>query len=1727
MKSILMTAAALGLALSSSAGSDWTEAAWTYLMTKAYSPKTHLLYDYRVGDADDAHVKCLPSPEDIRQQFPVPTGWGTGMEDSVLNGSPLLMAGMLRFDRTGRPEDLATVREILAGLFLCGEIGKTPGFLARSVSPADGASYYLNSSRDQYTLYIYALWRYFQWPQATEAERDRIRKILVNIAAFAERTVTPENDFSLTRDDGGPAIVCKMWTATPGVDQCPTAKRADYGRIDPSEIQRLVEIYAAAFAVSGDRHWREKELEIADAAMEMGFGRVEPSIHGFVLFQWQVSLRLLHDCETDPVRKATYLKLMNRVCDISGTCLARSRAACEKVGFDFSASGDDWRERKFVYLGARAWTDGVPAPIGGYRYLQPQFADPFLGVHMALREAAEPVLVMLLCPGRDIPADRWELMDRVYRSIDFARFHGVAGPCHALFAEELLRRDGKRTDRSDWRRQLPRPVFDEKPELIELYDKAWEIAHTRIDTIPGLPAPRYMDEAHQSDRIWIWDTCFMVHFCKYCPQEFPGIESLENFYDVMLAEDRRPLPKVRGNRWCGENEGKMLDFFIHHPDNPPLFAWTEYVYALQTGDRARLEKIYGEKRWLQRWYDLFENFDPAASQPHGSWAKVMAKRTPDGFRWGGCSSGMDNTPRGRPGAKAECAFFRCPNNPDLLWVDALAQQGLSALSLSRIAELLGRTDEAKEWKAKYEAVKAKVNALYWDEADGFYYDILAGDRSKCKVPTMASYWPLLAEMPDAGRSSRMIEKLADPAWFGGFVPTPSLARHDADFVPDGGYWRGSIWLPTTYMAVKAADANGRPDVARTVARGIVDHMYGTFAAVEPHTIWECYSPTEQKPACSARTRKFVKTDFCGWSALGPISLFIEDVIGVKQANAFENTLVCDFDRHPKGRVGVENYRFGTVVCSVIATEREIVVTSNAGFTLIADGRSWSVREGRNVFARSRTGVVYGARDITVDERAVTLAPDGERLAVPDIAESGAWRMKNYEDKLKFEFDRTVDGLKAVCISGPTSTCDNAWLLRSPRISLPHGGEFILSLKRTSRQFFVAQAPRDRYREWVSAIWWYDATGKELEPTPLKIDSYPGSALSQRFFKGTVPENAVAFEIGFGNNNPCVLKPGDSLSFADVTFALVSADDRRRCRRCGSFESEVRRGGRVSWQAETPKGTSVAFQVAAGDDPVAALGAPFVGPDGTGDTFYDKPFGVKRPFLRWKAFLRSEDGRVSPSLRGVRVGDCLECDWSLRGDSLKPRVTFLGETPTTNVFAEVKLSVSDTDSFYLPETFRAFVDGKDVTTDFVRSGETYVLRPRAVPWTTGLHEVRVTAGDCHGNLGDVKTYFFIGEPVKAPRVTLRDDGMTLIDGKPFFPLGLYGLRKHVRNGNDLDRAVRECKEAGFNMVQSYKRATMKEFLAAAEKYGLKTFYETRLPDARLVDWVRHSPAVIAWYIGDDTFWHETPEELMGYDAAVKAVAPLRLTTQASGAWAETPSPRYADYVEGTDTFLPEIYPVQGPAGSELHRRCVATVIRDMKAVCRAQRQHGGNVPRSCWPIIQDFRGWSTSWSEFPTREELYGMTFAAICNGAQGLTWYTYEPGERDRQFDRYGENQGCASTPERWAVMRELVLRLNALLPVLEARTPVQPPPPEVLSGPRCDLLGNRSVSSLCKRTGNEVYVFAVNSTDEPVTARLQVPYAASCGEALWESRSVAARDGALTETFGPFGVHVCRFAVR
>lgn len=529
---------------------------------------------------------------------------------------------------------------------------------------------------------------------------------------------------------------------------------------------------------------------------------------------------------------------------------------------------------------------------------------------------------------------------------------------------------------ANWREAIPMPVCDAHPEYGELYLKAWELAHAHIKHIPGMPQDPYMDEAFCATQLWIWDSCFMSLFCKYARDVFPGVETLRNFYEVLHGGKRLPkiITPADEPAWVGAPVGEPYEIQVHIADNPPLFAWAEVENARMSGDAVHVRELLSSGV-LQRHYAWIESLRgerdaaaccsadqlgaerdarPAAmsgvlsgvEKPDTVYAPICLRAEPCGYLWEGGRSGMDNTPRGRIGAHA---LEHRPNNPDMLWLDAICQQALSARSIAQLYEMIGDTAHAAEWNKKYAEKSACVESLYWDEQDGFYYDIDRRTHAFYRVPTIASYWAMTAGIAAPGRAQKLAAAVADPARFGGAVPFVSLARCDSDFSPHGYYWRGGVWLPTAYAALRGFAAYGFFREAHEAAEKLLSHMCATYTEYTPHTIWEAYSPTEHKPSTAEyEDGRIVRRDFCGWSALGPISVYIEFVLGFHTADAFSKTVKWARPRTLSGAVGVRNFRFGTVVTDIVAEGDVCTVSANEAYTLEIDGVPHAIHPGENV-----------------------------------------------------------------------------------------------------------------------------------------------------------------------------------------------------------------------------------------------------------------------------------------------------------------------------------------------------------------------------------------------------------------------------------------------------------------------------------------------------------------------------------------------------------------------------------------------------------------------------------------------------------------------------------------------------------------------------------------------------------------------------------------------------------
>jgi glycogen debranching enzyme len=437
--------------------------------------------------------------------------------------------------------------------------------------------------------------------------------------------------------------------------------------------------------------------------------------------------------------------------------------------------------------------------------------------------------------------------------------------------------------------ELPRPILPGREHLVELYYYAWELAKQHIAYNEKTASKYYMDEGCWPDRLWLWDTCFMAEFCRYAPELFPGIESLDNFYAIQHDDGYITMTQIIET---GEDAYKLPWGRI----NPPLAAWVEWDYYLVSGDIDRLEKVL----------DHLVRFD--------EWIEKNRRRDDGSYWFSDCnSSGMDNSPR---------TCRSCKDGHNTNFIDLAAQQALAAKYIGDIARETGKEDLADKFEKLYGQRCAYLNEKLWCERDGFYYDAhLWGSFTGCK--TTASFWPLLALASSEEQVAGMLEHLDNPAEFNRPCPVPTLSYDNPNYRDDGGYWLGGVWAPNNYMITRGLENYNYHKRAKEIAEKYLEHIYKVWKNFSPHTIWECYSPENEMPSKHRKPTEqiwnWVRPDFVGWSGLGPISMLIENIIGIKVDYPKRKItwISDDLAEH-----GIENFRFGPHKISLVAASRK-------------------------------------------------------------------------------------------------------------------------------------------------------------------------------------------------------------------------------------------------------------------------------------------------------------------------------------------------------------------------------------------------------------------------------------------------------------------------------------------------------------------------------------------------------------------------------------------------------------------------------------------------------------------------------------------------------------------------------------------------------------------------------------------------------------------------------------
>ncbi len=328
-----------------------------------------------------------------------------------------------------------------------------------------------------------------------------------------------------------------------------------------------------------------------------------------------------------------------------------------------------------------------------------------------------------------------------------------------------------------------------------------------------------------------------------------------------------------------------------------------------------------------------------------------------------------------------------------------------------------------------------------------------------------------------------------------------------------------------------------------------------------------------------------------------------------------------------------------------------------------------------------------------------------------------------------------------------------------------------------------------------------------------------------------------------------------------------------------------------------------------------------------------------------------------------------------------------------------------------------------------------------------------------------------------RVSYIDEHRRLIhEGKPFFPLGLY-----LSGASEKD--VELIGDSAFNCVMPYAAIPRKTVEALCER-GVKTIYSvkdnfpglnaTTMEEAdkrteKTVEAMKDCPGILAWYIND-----ELPatmvKDLTARRDQMERLDPARPTWVVLYQVEEIRS-----YLPTFDVIGSDPYPIPSKPASTA-------------AEWTRKTFDAGFGTRAVWQVPQIF-----NWASYkktdaekkeyraPTFEEMRGMSWMCVAEGANGLIYYSFFGLQR---MDKETSAGGRALTPEpfdeRWAQVKQIAAEIAEQFPILTSvgkKIDVKPTE-ETTDGVSYRLFG----------TDEGTWILVVNQTSEERVVKFNLP---------------------------------------
>lgn len=320
-----------------------------------------------------------------------------------------------------------------------------------------------------------------------------------------------------------------------------------------------------------------------------------------------------------------------------------------------------------------------------------------------------------------------------------------------------------------------------------------------------------------------------------------------------------------------------------------------------------------------------------------------------------------------------------------------------------------------------------------------------------------------------------------------------------------------------------------------------------------------------------------------------------------------------------------------------------------------------------------------------------------------------------------------------------------------------------------------------------------------------------------------------------------------------------------------------------------------------------------------------------------------------------------------------------------------------------------------------------------------------------------------------KVTFRSDGIAMVNGRPFFPIGIW---VYNLDGN----VMADLHEHHFNTVigNGFSPDQMK-LIADNGMMAVPPCDKNFFPAAK------SDPALLAWYLSDEPEGHnKTPEQLKAEFQQDKSADPDHPFGIDHFLWEAL-----AKYKDCCDYTMTDVYPILA------HRDGIIQNVG--KFLDESRRIHEAGWPH--WSFIQVFGGKDSDngkWAQ-PLPFEVRCMTFIALAHRANAILYFSYWP-----------------KAPLTWASVATLNRDIERIEPWL------------VAAGNELPVIADAALDVRAKKVGDGYMVIAVNHTAKPCDTsihitglpdeRFDLPY---------EVRRVSTTAGVLRDHFEPFAEHV------